>query len=135
MQELRNDNDVLMWKDFSKEDVGEDKFIEEVKRFFEEYEEMKDFREEYPRVRMLIQNDNPKGKSSTNINMDIKIEDWQIKEYKENIFLIINRHNLNYGTRIDLDITNAEIANITFDREDGYKCLQIDGTGIWIDIN
>ena len=135
MQELRNDNDVLMWKDFSKEDVGEDKFIEEVKRFFEEYEEMKDFREEYPRVRMLIQNDNPKGKSSTNINMDIKIEDWQIKEYKENIFLIINRHNLNYGTRIDLDITNAEIANITFDRSGGYKTLQIDGTGIWIDIN
>jgi len=135
MQELRNDNDVLMWKDFSKEDVGEDKFIEEVKRFFEEYEEMKDFREEYPRVRMLIQNDNPKGKSSTNINMDIKIEDWQIKEYKENIFLIINRHNLNYGTRIDLDITNAEIANITFDRSGGYKTLQIDGKGIWIDLH
>lgn len=134
MTELRNDKDVLIWRDFSKEDVGEERFIEEVKLFFEEYEELKDFRGDYPRTRMLIQNDNPKGKSSTNINMDIDIKNWQIKEYKDNIFLIINRDNLNAGTRVDLDITNAEIANITFDRDGGYKTLQIDGTGIWLHI-
>jgi hypothetical protein len=133
MQELRNDNDVLMWKDFSKEDVGEDKFIEEVKRFFEEVEEMKEFKGKQPRCRVLIQIDDPKERSnSTAVNFDLRIEDFQIKEYCGNQILVINENNLNQGTRLDLDITNANIAEIVFDREDGYKSLQIDGKGIWI---
>jgi len=133
MEEIRNDKDVLVWKDFSKEDVGEERFIEEVKLFFEEVEEMKEFKGKQPRCRVLIQIDNPKERSnSTAVNFDLRIEDFQIKEYCGNQILVINENNLNQGTRLDLDITNANIAEIVFDREDGYKSLQIDGKGIWI---
>jgi len=133
MEEIRNDKDVLVWKDFSKEDVGEERFIEEVKLFFEEVEEMKEFKGKQPRCRVLIQIDDPKERSnSTAVNFDLRIEDFQIKEYCGNQILVINENNLNQGTRLDLDITNANIAEIVFDREDGYKSLQIDGKGIWI---
>lgn len=133
MEEIRNDKDVLIWKDFSKEDIGEERFIEEVKLFFEEVEEMKEFRGKQPRCRVLIQIDDPKERSnSTAVNFDLEIEDYQIKEYSNNQILVINENNLNTGTRMDLDITNANIAEIVFDREDGYKSLQIDGKGIWI---
>jgi len=133
MEEIRNDKDVLVWKDFSKEDVGEERFIEEVKLFFEEVEEMKEFKGKQPRCRVLIQIDDPKERSnSTAVDFDLRIEDFQIKEYCGNQILVINENNLNQGTRLDLDITNANIAEIVFDREDGYKSLQIDGKGIWI---
>jgi hypothetical protein len=82
---------------------------------------------------VLIQIDDPKERSnSTAVNFDLRIEDFQIKEYCGNQILVINENNLNQGTRLDLDITNANIAEIVFDREDGYKSLQIDGKGIWI---
>ena len=137
MQELRNDNDVLMWKDFSKEDVGEDEFIEEVKQIFKDTDEVTKLEGEQPRARVMVQIDDPdrEGYNSTDIQFNLTIESWQIKKHDGRNILLINRHNLNEGTRLDLDITNAKRANITFDREDGYKCLQIDGKGIWIDLH
>jgi len=85
-------------------------------------------------ARVLIQRDNPKaieGYDSTDIQFDVTIEDWQIKEHKGRKLLIINRKNLNKGTRIDLDLTAAGRATVTLDENDGYQVLQCDGKGIW----
>ena len=85
-------------------------------------------------ARVLIQRDNPKdvdGYDSTDIEFDITINDWQIKDHEGHQVLIINRSNLNQGTRIDLDLTAAQRASVTLDETDGYQVLQCDGKGIW----
>lgn len=136
MKTIRDEQDLIKWKHFTKEEVGIEKFVEEVKEFFR----LEDA-ENSNRARMMIQIDDPKreGFNASCITMDLDIKSYDILERDEEdnkrYILVINRYeSLNQGTRVDLDLSNTNLAHITYDRDDNHKCLQIDGKGIWIDL-
>ena len=107
---------------YEKEEDGEERIIEEIKRLMEKHQGEK--------VRMLIQSDNP-GVNSTCIEFSFEINHWDILDINQARVLIINRHNLNEGTRVDLDITRSDDAVVTIDKFDKYETIQVDGKGIW----